>query len=107
MAGGEKVYFADTGILNLVTRTTEGQLLETTMANLLQHYGKISYYNKRNTAEVDFILDGEIAFEVKQKAIEPDLKKLEKIATQLNIKKYFMVSNTPVELDRVVYPWFF
>ena len=49
----------------------------------------------------------EIAFEVKQKAIGPDLKKLEKIALQLNIQKYYLISNTPVQMDKVVYPWFF
>ena len=107
MAGGKKVYFSDTGILNLVTKTSEGQLLETTVANLLQHHGQISYYNKRNTAEIDFILNGEVAFEVKQKAIEPDLKKLEKTATQLNLQRYYIVSKTPVTMANVVYPWFF
>jgi len=106
VAGGKKVYFSDTGLLNLITKTSQGQLLETTVANQLQHYGKVSYYNKRNTAEIDFILNDEIALEVKQKAIEPDLKKLEKLALSLNVPKYYLVSNTPVKMDHVAYPWF-
>jgi len=107
VAGGKKVYFTDTGILNLITTTGLGQLLETTFANQLQQYGNISYFNKRNTAEIDFILNNEIALEVKQKAIDPDLKKLEKIAGSLSIDKYYIVSNTPVKQDNVIYPWFF
>lgn len=107
VAGGKKVYFSDTGILNLITKTSPGQLLETTVANQLQHYGNISYFNKRNTAEIDFILNKEIAFEVKQKAIEPDLHKLKKLAQNLNIQKHYIVSNTPSSLANVVYPWFF
>jgi predicted AAA+ superfamily ATPase len=106
VAGGKKVYFSDTGILNLVTKTSTGQLLETSVANQLQHYGKVSYYNKRNTAEIDFILNDEIALEVKQKAIEPDIRKLEKLAHNLSIQKYYIVSNTPDLQDHVIFPWF-
>lgn len=107
VAGGKKVYFSDTGMLNLITRTSPGQLLETTVANQLQHYGKVSFFNKRNVAEIDFILDDKTAIEVKQKAIEPDRNKLEKLASDLNLAEYYMVSNTPVSMDHVVYPWFF
>ncbi|MFO7882757.1 MAG: ATP-binding protein [Kosmotogaceae bacterium] len=106
VAGGKKVYFSDTGILNLITKTTAGQLLETTVANQLQHYGKLSYYNKRNTAEIDFILNDEIALEVKQKAIEPDIRKLEKLADKLSIPNYYVVSNTADIQKRVIFPWF-
>lgn len=107
VAGGKKVYFSDTGILNLVTKTSEGQLFETSVANQLLDYGTISFYNVRNTAEIDFILDHEKAFEVKLKAIEPDLIKLQKLAKSINIEKAYIVSNTPVALEKVVYPWFF
>lgn len=106
VAGGKKVYFSDTGILNLIAKVTHGQLLEVAVASQLQNYGSISFYNKRNTAEIDFILNGEIAFEVKQKAIEPDLNKLQKVAKSLNLDKYYIVSNTPVSLTKVIYPWF-
>jgi predicted AAA+ superfamily ATPase len=106
VAGGKKVYFSDTGLLNLISRTTPGQLLETTVANQLQHYGEISYYNKRNTAEIDFILNGEIALEVKQKAIEPDIRKLERIAGSIGLSRYYIVSKTLAKEKQVVYPWY-
>lgn len=95
-------------MLNLITATGQGQLLETMVANQLQHYGQVSYYNKRNTAEIDFILNNEIAFEVKQKAVIQDLHKLEKLAGNLRIPQLYIVSNTITSnLNRVVYPWFF
>jgi len=106
VAGGKKVYFTDTGMLNLITKITEGQLLETTVANQLQHYGKLSYYNKRNTAEIDFILNDKIALEVKNKAIEPDLRKLQKIAEILSIPNFYIISNTPDTQKHVIHPWF-
>lgn len=105
VAGGKKVFFADTGILNLAAKVSSGQLLEVAVANQLTHYGKLSFYNKRNTAEIDFILNNEIAFEVKQKASPADLVKLQKLASDLNIKQYYTISNTPVELEKVIYPW--
>lgn len=106
VAGGKKIYFSDTGILNLITKTSPGQLLETAVANQLRHHGNLSFYNKRNTAEIDFILNGEIALEVKQKAILPDLKKLEKLAANLKISRYYIISKNTVDQENVIYPWF-
>ena len=105
VAGGKKVFFADTGILNLAAKVTTGQLLEVAVANQLALYGKLSFYNKRNKAEIDFILNDEIAFEVKQKATPADLVKLQKLTSDLNIKQFYTISNTPVELEKVIYPW--
>jgi hypothetical protein len=106
VAGGKKVYFSDTGILNLVAKVAPGQLLEVAVANQLVPYGDICFYNKRNTAEIDFILNKEIALEVKNKAIEPDMLKLAKIAQSIDLKRYYILSKTPSGLDGVVYPWF-
>ncbi len=106
VAGGKKVFFADTGLLNLITRTGPGQLLETTVANQLQHYGEVSYYNKRNKSEVDFILNGNFALEVKQKAIEADILKLKKLSAELKIPEFRVISNTIVALEHIMYPWF-
>ncbi len=106
VAGGKKVYFSDTGILNLVAKVTDGQLLETGVANQLANYGELSFYNKRNKSEIDFILNKEIAFEVKQKASEADLKKLQSLCTEIEIERKYLVSNSLSEIEGVVYPWF-
>jgi len=106
VAGGKKVYFSDTGILNLVAKVTEGQLLETAVANQLANWGELSFYNKRNTAEIDFILNKEIAFEVKQKPVEQDYRKLERLAAEIGIGRKYVVSNAVSDLPGTVYPWF-
>ena len=106
VVGGKKVYFSDTGILNLVAKITEGQLFETAVANQLAYYGELSFYNKRNTSEIDFILNKEIAFEVKQKALESDFKKLQKLAGEIGISRSYMISNTLSDVENTVYPWF-
>jgi predicted AAA+ superfamily ATPase len=106
VAGGKKVYFSDTGILNLLGKITDGQLLETAVANQLAGYGELSFFNKRNKSEIDFIVNKEIAFEVKQKASNADLKKLKNLVSEIGIEKYFLISNTLSESENVVYPWF-
>jgi len=46
VASGKKIYFSDTGILNMVAKVTEGQLFETAVCNQLEHYGGLAFYNK-------------------------------------------------------------
>jgi len=104
--GGKKVFFSDTGILNLVAKVTDGQLFETAVANQLAYYGELSFYNKRNKSEIDFILNKEIAFEVKQKALEHDYKRLQNLAGELGITRQYVISNTLSDVENTVYPWF-
>jgi len=106
VVGGKKIYFSDTGILNLIAKVTDGQLLETAVANQLSNYGELSFYNKRNKSEIDFILNKEIAFEVKQKAQESDFRKLQSLAKEIGIEKHYVISNTVSEMESIVYPWF-
>jgi len=106
VVGGKKIYFSDTGILNLVAKITDGQLLETAVANQLSYYGELSFYNKRNKSEIDFILNKEIAFEVKQKALESDFRKLQTLAKEIGLEKQYVISNTLSEMESIVYPWF-
>lgn len=106
VAGGKKVYFSDTGILNLIAKVTDGQLLETALANQLAYYGDLSFYNKRNKSEIDFILNNEMAFEVKQKALESHYKRLISLSREIGIEKSYMVSNSLTDFENTVYPWF-
>ena len=106
VVGGKKIYFSDTGILNLVAKVTDGQLLETAVAIQLSNYGELSFYNKRNKSEIDFILNKEIAFEVKQKVLESDSRKLLSLAKEIGIEKNYLISNTISDMEGIVYPWF-
>jgi uncharacterized protein len=106
VAGGKKIYFSDTGILNLVSKVTEGQLFETAVCNQLKSYGQLAFYNKRNTAEIDFILNHEIAFEVKIKPDQGDYDKLKKLSEIIQISKYYLISKKYVAIDKVIFPHF-
>ncbi len=104
VAGGRKVYFSDTGLLLAVGQVNDGQLFENTVCNQLSGYGELSFYNKQNTVEIDFILNKEIAFEAKLKGSSRDLQKLQKWAAQLKLKQYYVVSKTSSNDNKIVSP---
>jgi uncharacterized protein len=106
VAGGKKVYFADNGLLNIIGRVNDGQLFENAVANQLSAYGELSFYNKRNTAEIDFIVNKEIAFEVKLKAGEKDLSRLGSISEKLGIKSSYLISLNYTNTEKTIFPMF-
>jgi len=106
VAGGRKIYFTDTGILNIIGKVNDRQLFENAIANQLSNFGELSFYNKRNTSEIDFVLDKEIAIEVKLKSSPADLKKLEKNVAGIGLKQYYLVSKNYAETKRTIFPMF-
>ncbi len=94
VAGGRKVYFADTGILNSIGAVNEAQLFENAVINQLSNYGEVAFYSKRNTAEIDAVLNKEIACEIKLRGTEGDYKKLVRLAHKLSIEKTYIISKT-------------
>ena len=104
VAGGRKVYFLDNGILNVVGRVNDAQLLENSVINQLSPYGQVSFYHKRNTAEIDAIVEKNFALEIKSKGTEADLKKLKSLAEKLKIKKRYIVSKIFVDKKGFISP---
>lgn len=102
VAGGRKVYFSDTGLLVSIGRVNDGQLFENAVVNQLAAYGELSFYNKKNTAEIDFILNKEIAFEAKLSGTSRDVQKLQKLATSLGLNTYYVLSKAYSDQAQVV-----
>jgi hypothetical protein len=106
IAGGKKVYFSDTGILNIIGKVNDGQLFENAIANQLKSRGNLSFYNQRNTAEIDFILNNETAFEVKLTATERNLTRTKQLAEKIGIKQSFLISRNYCNLENTIFPMF-
>jgi predicted AAA+ superfamily ATPase len=108
VAGGRKVYFTDSGLLNAIGKITDGQLLENTVINQLcqyaRPYGGVSFYNRRNTAEIDAVLNKEIAFEIKLTGTEQDIRYVRKLAGKLNLKQAFVISKNFKDIPGVIFP---
>lgn len=111
VAGGKKVYFSDTGLLNIIGKVSEAQIFENAVINQLTRYGKVSFYNKRNTAEIDAILDEQsssanknTAFEIKLTGTLSDLSKLSVLSTDLSIPQAFVISKKFQDRDGFLSP---
>jgi hypothetical protein len=102
VAGGKKIYFSDNGILRVIGRVNAAQLFENILANQLSEYGEISFYNKRNTAEIDFVINKEVAIEAKLSGIPGDYKKARKIAKKAGIEKAIIISKKYVADEHIV-----
>ena len=92
VAGGKKVYFTDTGLLNVIGKVSEAQVFENAVINQLALFDKVSFLNIRNTAEIDAILDKHTAFEVKLTGTQQDLSKLSALSSDLGISQSFVIS---------------
>jgi len=92
VAGGKKVYFTDTGLLNVIGKVSEAQVFENAVINQLSGYGMVSFYNKRNTAEIDAVLDKNTAFEIKLTGTQQDLSKLSTLSSDFGISQAYVIS---------------
>ena len=100
--GAKKVYFCDCGLLNYLGKVSAGGLFENSMFNNLRKYGFLSYYQRYKGSEVDFILEEKLGFEVKQKATEFDVNRLQRVAKSLRLKEYYVISQNYSDLSRVI-----
>jgi predicted AAA+ superfamily ATPase len=111
-----KIYFGDTGILNRVAQVSKGQLFENKVFNQLfirlAYGGKlgsmkenIGYYQLKSGAEIDFIVENKIAYEVKTTGGGFDVHKLERTALKLGITDCKVVSldKADKKLEKVIY----
>ncbi|MBI4035637.1 ATP-binding protein [Candidatus Daviesbacteria bacterium] len=107
VAGGKKVYFTDTGLLNVIGKVSEAQVFENAVINQLSGYGKVSFLNIRNTAEIDAILNKDTAFEIKLTGTPQDLSKLSALSSELGISQTFVISKKFQEKDGFLSPTIF
>jgi len=102
VAGGRKVYFSDTGVLNAIGQVNEAQIFENAVVNQLSAYGSVSFYRKKNAAEIDAILDGKTALEIKLRGTENNLRKVLKVAESIKIKRAFIISKSFADKKKII-----
>jgi len=90
--GAKKLYFCDNGILNYLAKISDGAELENAVFNRLKINGTINYYQQYKGQEIDFILNKEIAFEVKTKVMENEINIFEKRVKKLGFQEFYIIS---------------
>jgi len=92
-AGSNKLYFCDSGIVNVLGKVSQGQLFEQSVFQNLRGFYNLSYFSKDGASEIDFILDGNIALEVKLSFSQRDMRSLKQRGGGLNVSESYIVSN--------------
>lgn len=101
-AGSKKLYFCDTGLANFLGSLAQGQLLENSVYQNLRIDYKLTYFSKKSGGEIDFIVDGGAALEVKNTASRKDIFNLMKTAKSLGAEEMFVVSLQYSNSDKVI-----
>jgi uncharacterized protein len=102
ISGSKKIYLCDTGFLNHLAKTGEGSVFENSVFLNLKKYGKINYYKRRNSGEIDFILNKKIAFESKMTGTDLDIRDASKTAKLLKIKKTYIISKNYSHSENII-----
>lgn len=90
-----KLYFCDTGLANNFTQLSSGQQFENTVFNQLKQCGEIRYFSLKNGREIDFILNQEIAIEVKETPTQSDIKNLSLLGKAIGLNKHILIGRYP------------
>ncbi|MDZ7881197.1 MAG: ATP-binding protein [Saprospiraceae bacterium] len=93
-----KIYFLDNGIASVSAELSSGSKFENAIFNQLHHFGDLSYYQLKTGNEIDFILNKNRAFEVKEAAFDNDLRNLKNLAKNLKIDDCFVIGRRPNSL---------
>lgn len=88
----KKVYFNDTGIASVLAELSSGAKFENTVFNQLKHFGQIGYYQQKSGNEIDFILNKNVAFEVKETAYENDYTKTMRLSKNVQINEGYVIT---------------
>lgn len=91
-AGSKKLYFCDSGVAGVLGRLSEGAMFEQSVFQNLRERHKLSYYNKGESNEIDFIMDEQLALEAKVNPSRRDLDHLRKRVKSLKLDKEYIIS---------------
>jgi len=103
LAGAKKVYLCDTGIINILSQTDMGSVLENAVFNNLRKYGIVQYFQNRHGSEIDFIMpELSTALEVKTTVISQHINKLKRLSENLKLDNYYVISQNFYNDDHVI-----
>jgi predicted AAA+ superfamily ATPase len=98
-----KIYFCDSGLAGRLAQLDAGHLFENSIFQSLRSQGDLHYYQKKNGAEIDFILDQKTAYEVKKTANAADVRALNKITGALKLQYGAVISRGYAPIPGVEY----
>jgi uncharacterized protein len=100
-----KTYIADNGLANQLAQVSSGAAFENSIANQLLKMGSINYFQKKTGQEIDFILDGKTAIEVKETPGPFDVKTLGLRAAEQGLSETIVIGRYPPGIDFSGFVW--
>lgn len=91
-----KIYFVDTGIASINADLSGGAKFENTVAHQLSFHGNLNYFESKS-GEIDFVLNNEIAFEVKETPVSKHQKLLQRKSKNLGLEKSRLIGRFKAE----------
>jgi hypothetical protein len=101
----QKIYLADTGLVNQLARIDSGSLFENAVAVQLLKTHEINYFQLKSGQEIDFIIDKKIAIEVKETPTPRDLRILKDRASLLDLDELILAGRYPPGSDFLEFTW--
>ncbi|GAA4406902.1 hypothetical protein GCM10023187_26920 [Nibrella viscosa] len=101
----EKVYLADTGLLQTLGQVSSGQVFENAIAIQLKRLGELHYYQKATGQEIDFVLNSDQAIEVKETPAPHDLQVLQNRAKAIQLEKRVLIGRYQPGSDFANFVW--
>ena len=102
-SGSKKLYYCDSGLANHLGKLSEGQLFENIVYQGLKAlYKDICYFSKKSGAEVDFVVEGDYALEVKLSADKKHILNTKRISDELGLKDGFVISKKFLDQDGII-----
>ncbi len=103
-AGTQKLFLCDVGMVNSLGKASEGQLLEQSIFQNLHLNHSLNFYNKEGKSEIDFIVDGKTALEVKTSASKRDIDHLKRRSKNLDLSEAYVISKEYSNEKEVILP---
>lgn len=103
--GAQKFYVCDTGIINRLARVNEGAIFENAIFLALRAKGPVNFFQKKSGAEIDFIVNKQIAYEAKISSDIRDEEKLARLAKELSINDCAVISRKYTNLKKTIFGW--
>ena len=100
-----KLYFTDSGLLQICGQLSSGSIFENIIANQLSNLGQVSYYEKNTYSEIDFILNKTTAIEVKETPSNFDLNTLIKRAKSIDMTQTIVIGRKLAPSGFVNFVW--
>ena len=92
-AGSKKLFFCDSGMVNVLGKVSQGQIFEQSVFQNLRGHYEVSYFSKDGANEIDFILDGSCALEAKLSFSPRDSRLLRQRSIGLNFSESYIVTD--------------